>query len=121
MHKVFYKYASKMHLSVHTIEYHPIQQTPNIRHTREFVRGSFWNSILQPDQGGHALGMSSSLHKRNPRTATFIKKVMLVSPTPPAGSRGDDEVPEPNKEQATRIATRRVTGSPASEAATDRA
>jgi hypothetical protein len=46
---------------------------------------------------------------------------MPAAPTPPVGNRGDDEVPEPNKEHATRKTTRCVTRDPTSRAAMDQA
>jgi hypothetical protein len=58
---------------VRTTEYHLIQQTPGIRCTVTFPGGAFRNSTLWPDLEGPALGRSPSLHKRNPRTTTFIE------------------------------------------------
>jgi hypothetical protein len=50
----------------------------NYRHkcTVTFASGAFWNSPLWLDQEGPASERTPYSHKRNPRPATFIRKIV---------------------------------------------
>jgi hypothetical protein len=64
---------------IHTIEYHPIRQTPTIRCIVIVTSGALRNSPRRPDQEEPASGRSPSSHKMNPRTTTFIRQIVRPS------------------------------------------